>query len=42
MIDITSVLDRHEIVVFVSRVGEVLRIDLPAGVTLINDTELQM
>jgi hypothetical protein len=38
----TRVLDRHEIVVYISRVGEVLRIELPAGVTMVNDTELQM
>jgi len=38
----TRVLDRYEIVVLVSRVGEILSISLPGGVTLENNTDSQM
>jgi len=38
----TRVLDRHQIVIYVSRVGEILRVDLPGGVQLINDTQIRM
>ena len=38
----TRVLDRYEIIVLVSRVGEILSITLPGGVTLVNNTEGQM
>jgi hypothetical protein len=38
----TRVLERYEIVVLVSRVGEILSISLPGGITLENDTESQM
>jgi hypothetical protein len=30
-------LDRYNIVVFVSRAGEILRVELPEGITLAND-----
>jgi hypothetical protein len=30
-------LDRFNIVVFVSRAGEILRVELPEGITLAND-----
>ena len=32
-----KILDRHRIVVLVSRVGEILRIDLPGDIKLVND-----
>jgi hypothetical protein len=38
----TRVLDRYEIVVLVSRVGEILSVTLPGGVTLLNNTEGQI
>jgi hypothetical protein len=38
----TKILDRYEIIVLVSRVGEVLRITLPGGVTLINHADGQI
>lgn len=38
----TRVLDRYEVIVMVSRVGEILSVTLPGGVTLINSTEDQM
>jgi len=38
----TRVLDRYEIVVLVSRVGEILSIELPGGVSLVNNTDSQM
>lgn len=38
----TRILDRHEIIVLVSRVGEILSISLPGGVMLENNTDSQM
>jgi len=38
----TRVLDRYEIVVLVSRVGEILSVSLPGGVTVENNTDSQM
>lgn len=34
------VLDRHRVAVVISRVGEILRVELPGGVTLVNDALL--
>jgi hypothetical protein len=30
-------LDRHQVVIWVSRVGEILRVDLPEGISVVND-----
>ncbi|HAV62881.1 MAG TPA: hypothetical protein DCY13_11015 [Verrucomicrobiales bacterium] len=38
----TRILDRQEISVFVSRVGEILRIELPGGFQLVNDSRMRM
>ncbi|HYG33400.1 MAG TPA: hypothetical protein VEC99_01370, partial [Clostridia bacterium] len=32
-----KLLDRYQTIIFVSRVGEILRAELPAGIVLIND-----
>jgi hypothetical protein len=33
----TRVLDRYQITIFVSRVGEILRVELPDEIVLVND-----
>jgi hypothetical protein len=33
----TRILDRYDIVIFVSRVGEILRVELPDEIVLTND-----
>jgi hypothetical protein len=33
----TRVLDKYEIKIFISRVGEILRVELPDEVVLVND-----
>lgn len=38
----SRILDRHEIIVFVSLVGEIMRVELPGGFRLVNDTKIRM
>ena len=35
-------LDKHRVVVIVSRVGEILRVELPSEITLVNDALINL